>query len=87
MGKADFWWIYKDVNEREEDQREHAPCLGRERLKDKIMDTLSRTSNNSTLGPDGIRYKNIKWANKSILGKYLIDDVVDNVMEGKIPKE
>ena len=32
-------------------------------------------------------YKNIKWANQSVLGEYLIDDVVDNLMECKIPKE
>ena len=51
------------------------------------MDALSRTSNTSAPGPDGISYKIIKWANKSVLGEYLIDDVVDNLMEGKIPKE
>ena len=51
------------------------------------MDALSRTSNTPAPGPDGISYKIIKWANKSVLGEYLIDEVVDNIMEGKIPKE
>ena len=51
------------------------------------MDALSRTSNTSAPRPDGISYKIIKWANKSVLGKYLIDDVVDNLLEGKIPKK
>ena len=51
------------------------------------MDALFRISNTSPPGPDGISYKIIKWANKSVLGEYLIDDVVDNLMEDKISKE
>ena len=84
---AHFLWQDREAEEQEEDRREDAPGLRREEMKDKVLDALSRTSNTSAPGPDGISYKIIKWANKSVLGKYLIDDVVDNLMEGTIPKE
>ena len=87
LEKARFLWQDRETEEEEEDGREDAPGLGREELKDKVLDALSRTSNISALGRDGISYKIIKWANKSVLGEYLIDDVADNLMEGKIPKE
>ena len=87
LEKAHFLWQDRETEEEEEDGREDAPGLGREELKDKVLDALSRTSNTSAPGPDGISYKIIKWANKSVLGEYLMDDVVDNLMEGKIPKE
>ena len=87
LEKAHFLWQDREIEEEEEDSREDAPGLGREELKDKVLDALSRTSNTSAPGPDGISYKIIKWANRSVLGEYLIDDVVDNLMEGKIPKE
>ena len=87
LEKAHFLWQDREVEEEEQDGREDAPGLGREELKDKVLGALSRTSNTSALGPDVISYKIIKWANKSVLGKYLIDDVVDNLMEGKSPME
>ena len=87
LEKAHFLWQERETEEEEEDRREDALGLGREELKDQVLDALSRTSNTSVPGPDGISYKIIKWANKSVLGEYLIDDVVDNLMEGKIPKE
>ena len=87
LEKAHFLWQDRVAEEEEEDRREDAPGLGREELKDKVLDALSRTSNTSAPGPDGISYKIIKWGNKSILGEYVIDDVVDNLMEGKFPKE
>ena len=87
LEKAHFLWHDREAEEGEENRREDAPGLGREELKDKVLDALSRTSNTSAPGPDGISYKIIKWVNKSLLGEYLIDDVVDNLMEGKIPKE
>ena len=87
LEKAHFLWQDRETEEEEEDGREDAPGLGREELKDKVLDALSRTSNTSAPGPDGISYKIITWANKSVLGEFLIDDVVDNLMEGKIPKE
>ena len=77
----------REAEEEEEDRREDAPGLGREELKDKILDALSRNSDTSALGPDSISYKIIRCANKSVLGEYLINDVVDNLIEGKIPKE
>ena len=87
LEKVHFLWPDRQTEEEEEDGREDAPGLGREELKDKVLDALSRTSNTFAPGPDGISYKIIKWANKSVLGEYLIDDVVDNLIEGKIPKE
>ena len=87
LEKAHFLWQDREAEKEEEDIREDAPGLGREELKDKVLDALSRTSNTSAPVPDGISYKIIKWANKSVLGEYLIDDVVDNLMQGKIPKE
>ena len=87
LEKAYFLWQDREAEEGEEDRREDAPGLGREELQDKVLEALSRNSNTSAPGPDGISYKIIKWANKSVLGEYLIDDVVDNLMEGKIPKE
>ena len=87
LEKAHFLWQDGEAEEDKVDRREDAPGLGREELKDKVLDALSRTSNTSAPGPEGISYKIIKWANKAVLGEYLIDDVVDNLMEGKIPKE
>ena len=87
LEKAHFVWQDREAEKEEEDRREDAPELGREELKDKVLDALSRTSDTSAPGPDGISYKMIKWANKSVLGEYLMDDVVDNLIEGKIPKE
>ena len=87
LEKAHYLWQDREAEEEEEDSREDAAGLGREELKDKVLDALSRTSNTSAPGPDGISYTIIKWANKSVLGKYLIDDVVDNLLEGKIPKQ
>ena len=87
LKKAHFLWQDREAEEEEEDRREDAPGLGREELKDKVLDALARTSNTSAPAPDGISYKIIKWANKSVLSEYLIDDVVDNLMQGKIPKE
>ena len=73
----------REVEKEEEDRREDAPMLGREELKDKALDALSRTSNTSAPGTDSISYKIIKLANKSVLGEYLIDYVVHNLIEGK----
>ena len=87
LEKVHFLWQERETEEEEEDRREDAPGLGREELKNKVLDALSRTSNTSAPRPDGISYKIIKCANKSVLCEYLIDDVVDNLMEGKIPKE
>ena len=87
LEKAHFLWQDREAEGEEVDRREDAPGVGREELKDKVLDALSRTSNTSAPVPDGISYKIIKWANKLVLGEYLIDDVVDNLMEGKIPKE
>ena len=87
LEKAHFLWQDRDTEEEEEDRRKDAPGLGRQELKDKVLDALSRTSNTFATGPDGIRYRIIKCANKSVLCEYLIDNVVDNLMEGKIPKE
>ena len=56
-------------------------------MKDKVLDALSRTSNTSALVPDGINYQILKWANKTVLGEYLISEVVDNLLEGRIAKE
>ena len=58
-----------------------------EEMKDKVLDALSRTSNTSAPRPDGINYQILKWANKTVLREYLIEQVVDNLLEGRIPKE
>ena len=56
-------------------------------MKDKVLDTLSRTSNTSAPGPDGINYQILKWANNTVLGEYLIYQGVGNLLEWRIPKE
>ena len=84
---AHFLWQDREAEEEEVDRREDAPGLGREELKNKVLEALSRTSNASVPRPDGISYKIIKGANKSVLGEYLINNMVDNLIEGKIRKE
>ena len=86
LEKAHFLW---DENREAEEEEEVGGVTGveEEELRDKILDALSRTSNTSAPGPDGINYQLIKWANKTILGEYLISEVVDNLLEGRIPRE
>ena len=60
LENAHFLWQDRKAEVEYEDRREDAPGLGREKLKDRVLDALSRTSNTSAPGPDSIRYKIIK---------------------------
>ena len=48
---------------------------------------LSRTSNLSALGPDGIGYRLIKMVMGTKLGDELMKEVAGNLTRGRIPKE
>jgi len=52
-----------------------------------VRKALAGTSNKSTPGPDGIRYKLIKRVLDLKLGWKLIREVAENLIKRKIPKE
>jgi len=52
-----------------------------------VRKALAGTSNKSAPGPDGIGYKLIQQVLNLKLGSELIREVVENLIEGKIPKE
>ena len=56
-------------------------------MKDKVLDALSRICNTSAPGSNGINYQILKWVNKTLLGENLMEQVADNLLEGRIPKE
>ena len=55
-------------------------------LKDIVPAALFKTSNTLAPGPDRISGKIIKWVDKSVLGEYFINNIVDNMLEAKIPR-
>jgi len=52
-----------------------------------VRKALSRTSNSSVPGPDGIGYRLIKMVMGTKLGDELMKEVVRNLIRGRIPKE
>ena len=50
-----------------------------------VLSALGRTKNGSAPGTDGISYRLIKEVRDTRLGQELVDEVVDNLVNGVIP--
>ena len=72
----------EEKEEEEEEERGAGLETGEEEIEDKVLDTLSRTSNTFAPEPIGINYQILKWVNKIVLAEYLISEVVDNLLQG-----
>jgi len=73
-----------------EEERERYPGLtgiNQEKMEELVRKALPGTSNRSAPGPDGIGYKLIKRVLDLKLGRELIGEVAENLINGKIPKE
>jgi len=75
-----------EVPEREEEERE--PTNRQGQLEEEVRKVLSRTSNSSAPGLDGIGYRLIKMVMRTKLGDELMKEVAGNLARGRrIPKE
>ena len=70
MEKAHFLWDKTKTTKAWEPQ---GPGTDKQELLAKVYTALSGTSNTSAPGPDGISYKTLKAANKTPLGRALMD--------------
>ena len=60
--------------------------LDRDVVRVWVLGALRGTRNNSAPGPDGIGYRLIKAVRDMRLGRELVEEVVDSLVEGEIPK-
>lgn len=58
----------------------------REEVESWVKEALSKTNISSAPGPDGISYRIIKLTLNTPLGRELMEEVVDNLRAGRIPK-
>ena len=84
MEKAHFRWDKTKVAKGWEAQ---GPGIEKQELQTNVYTALSGTSNTSAPGPDGISYKTHKAANKTPLGKVLMEQVVQQLATGTIPRQ
>ena len=59
--------------------------LSREEVGSSVRRALGRTKNRSAPGPDGISYRLIKSVRDTRLGRELVEEVVDHLVQGVIP--
>ena len=84
MEKAHFLWDKTKVAKVWELQ---GPGIEKQELLTMVYTALSGTSNTSAPGPDGISYKTLKAANKTPLGRALMDQVTQQIAAGTVPRE
>jgi len=86
--KDHFGWREdgRGVEEAERKEEERESTDGQGQLEEEVRKALSRTSNSSALGPDGIRYRLIKMVMGMKLGDELMREVVGNLARGRILK-
>ena len=70
MEKAHFLWDKTKATKAWEPQ---GPGIDKQELLAKVYTALSGTYNTSAPGPDGISYKTLKAANKTPVGRALMD--------------
>ena len=84
MEKAHFRWEKTKVTKVWEPQ---GPGTDKKELLVKVYTGLSVTSNTSTPGSDRISYKTLKAANKTPLGRVLMNQVTQRIAAGTVPRE
>ena len=84
MEKAHSLWDKTKLTKEWEPQ---GPGIERQELLTKVYTALSGTSNTSAPGPDGISYKTLKAANKTPLGRALMDQVAPQLAAGTVLRE
>jgi len=79
----------RKVDEEEEERERYLGLTGisQEKMEKLVRKALAGTSNKSAPGPDGIGYKLIKCIIDLELGRELIQEVAENLVNGKILKE
>ena len=61
--------------------------LSRDMVRGWVLEAVRGATNNSAPGPDGVGYRFIKAVRDTRLGRELVHDIVDNLVEGEIPRE
>jgi len=76
-----------DKEEEESERYLGLTSISQEKMEELVRKALAGKSNRSASGPDGIGYKLIKQVLNLKLGRELIGEVVENLINGTIPKE
>ena len=84
MEKAHDLWDKTKATKSWEPQ---GPEMDKQELLTKVHTALSGTSNTSAPGPDRISYKTLKAANKTPLGRALVDQVTEQLAVGTVLRE
>jgi len=77
----------RGVEEVKKEEEEREPTDRQKQLEEEVRKALSKTSNSSAPGPDGIGYRLIKMVMRTKLGDELMREVAGNLARGRIPKE